>query len=246
MPYRKDGKVCRTYVGSMDEPVVQFISRSSSLASANRSALNKEVENDNRLYDSIAYDASECRELIRRMVDLRLGCAGIGLNKKWKMKNTRTPKVGTNLVPKSMTKEDFDELVALAEDGNETALMSLRQLIASDRESFSLPGDLSAHLQDRLINLTTRGNLLAAELIKGRLNEYRTALVGGDAHPVLALLVENVLTAWLDVQYRHLLTIECGLQQREYNRRQRHCSAATKRLHSALESLEEIRPIIQQ
>ena len=237
---RVRGRVERKYLGPKSDPVVELLYRADRLEQEQKKAYRNQLRTEHRCYRHALKLLLDLDELGRRAADMWLGCRGLGLNERWQFKDKRTKNIGGNKVPSNITREDFEELVALAESGNEKALNSFRQLIASDRETFRPFGDLTKLVKDQYLKLISQGDLVAKETVTARLNELQGDLLKQSSNPILRILVDQVGLAWLDVHYRHVLAAQSSPTATEAKKRDKQLENSQKRFNSIIETLAKV------
>jgi hypothetical protein len=233
---KRDGdRVVREYIGALDEPVTVWLYRKEKLTQAEKQAHRKQRDSELAWYKKLDSDITMHREQLQRAADLWAGFFGFGLTKNWKWKNSRTRKIGGRTVPDSMTRDDFDILVSLAEKGDAKALESLKSIIASDRTKWRVFGDLSFHVKFQFLSMMTRGDVIAKETIMARMDELTKELGQGDSSPVRDLAIDQVVLCWLDVHYQRSMAAERGTGKTEEDLVDRRLTRAQKRYAIALE-----------
>lgn len=205
---RSNGRLKSTYIGSMSDPMVQVLYRYDQLSRANRRAARRQHVADRDQLARIDYcldgQFQQIYGLLR--VWLRTQSRTISRDGSWQTKQLRQTRRETT--PVNMTRDDFEEMVALAEAGNEQALKSLREIMASDRDEWFLFGDLQYHARVSLIDRLTRGQTIARESLLINLDEMRRTLLRGIDHCVRNHAVEHVVTCWLDMHSQTLIANE--------------------------------------
>ena len=113
-------------------------------------------------------------------------------------------------------------------------------------------GDMARQVQSSLVNkMTSKGKaLLTKDRIQAHLRKMQQDLSGSAPDPLERLLVERILTCWLEVQwYDHLYINSDNLALDLGDYCQRRQDRAHKRLLSAIKALAQVRrlalPVIQ-
>ena len=237
---REAGQVKRDYVGPLGDPVVSILFRTDRLSKAEKTAQRKQHEAETKWYADIKAMLTQHAKQLTQARDLWLIVQGyrVRQNKSWK--RTRSRKLKGKTVPSTMTREDFDVLVKLAENGDAKALESLRELMRSDRETFRPFGDLSGHVRQQLLSAITRGNLVAREALNIKLEEMRSELQMDGASGIHRLAIEQVLICWLDVHYQAICFNEPNDRKTRTDAHERRLTKAQKRLRESLGFLEKL------
>jgi hypothetical protein len=149
--------------------------------------------------------------------------------------------------------ENDDELRALvnrAQNGDETALPALWDLLKEPAVVDVLGGDLAKRAQLTLINKFSGQNLLCKEFLTRKLDLLRDELAGPDPTPLERLLVERIVACWLHLH--HLEAIYAGKEGTRLDVGsyfQRSISSAQKRYLAAIKTLALVRklavPVLQ-
>jgi hypothetical protein len=211
------------------------------LGKAEKTAQRDHCRIEQSTYQDIEMALLEHRDLTGAAIDLWLGKRGFGIvQKNWKWKESRTRRFGGKAVPVAMSRNDFDELVALAQKGNETAINSLHKLIASDRESFRRIGDLSDHVKNQFISLMTRGSVVARQSLIVRLDELANDLQSGKQSAVSRLVIDQIIICWLDVSYQQAMSAEPHAKKGDADFADRRLGKSQKRYMAALELLARV------
>ena len=142
-------------------------------------------------------------------------------------------------------------LMDKAKKGDKTAMGELRPLLASSPGLLDDYGKLAENTQRSLIRNMSGDNLLFQEGVLQRLSSLRMELSGMVPSPLEVLLVERILTCWLEVQYYDALYAQnmkdLNLRQGDYYQRRQ--DRAHMRFLSAVKSLAMIRrlqlPVVQ-
>jgi hypothetical protein len=146
--------------------------------------------------------------------------------------------------------EDLHALVNRAQNGDQTALPGLRELLKLPEVVDLLGGDLARRAQETLIAKFSGQNLLFRESLSRKLDLLRADLAGPTPMPLERLLVERVVACWLHLHHlefvyagKDSMSLELGAYY------QRSLSAAQKRYLSAIKTLALVRklalPVLQ-
>lgn len=138
-----------------------------------------------------------------------------------------------------------------AEKGDEKAMKELRPLLKDDPGVLSFYGKLAESAQESLIRNMIGSNLVFRAGVHRRLSEMRVQLSGDSPTPLEDLLIERILTCWLEINYYDALHAQnmkdVGTKAGEYLQRRQ--DRAHRRFLSAVKMLAVIRrlqlPVIQ-
>lgn len=159
----------------------------------------------------------------------------------------RTPRKGSNL-PAPVS--DFEVLLRRAEQGDETVVPAVRDVLTKPGAADALGGNLARQAEKSLLAVCCGTNLLFREVIARKMQELRAELAGPDSTPVERLLAERAVGCWLHLH--HLETTRAAKESMEIPLAlyyQRAIDRAHKRYLSALKALVEVRrlasPVLQ-
>jgi hypothetical protein len=99
------------------------------------------------------------------------------------------------------TLERLQSLVKRAEQGDESALPTLRAALDANPWIWERYGDLAQQSQAAWLQLIAGPNLLLRESVERKAAQLRAELAGPGPSPLERLLVERVIACWLQVQY---------------------------------------------
>ena len=148
-------------------------------------------------------------------------------------------------MPVKMTRDDFDELVVLAERGNEEAEESLRQMMREDRETWRPFGDLSGLVQKQLLSSITSGATTGSAAVANAslevgLEELRKRLRRGVSDPLRDIAIDQIIMAHLDVHRQGLVVAEPDQSRTTVNHNDQRMKRSQARLQSAVEFLTKV------
>jgi len=138
-------------------------------------------------------------------------------------------------------RDEFDAVVERATAGCPEALRELQHLLKRNPAIYERLGDLSHHVQQCLVDLVAADSMLAQESLRLKILDLRCQLGNGDVDLLQQLLIDQVITTWLDVHFQQI-----GFSQpRESKPDTRHwqwqLDRAQKRHLAALKALAEVR-----
>jgi hypothetical protein len=87
-------------------------------------------------------------------------------------------------------------LLLRAQQGDQTVLPQLRELLDNRPELWRQFGDLADHARDALLRLAGGQSLLFRESVVRRMEELRAELAGPEPSPLEKLLVERIVLCW--------------------------------------------------
>jgi hypothetical protein len=140
---------------------------------------------------------------------------------------------------------EFEELVAQARTGDETALSELRGYLDARPTLAQHIGDLAAHVERTWVELAA-GNPLLGEALARRLAALKDELAGPDPTPLVRLLAVRAASVWLQSVHADAVAARLGatagpaaaLALRRQESTQRRYLAALK----ALALVKKLRP----
>ncbi|NQT39374.1 MAG: hypothetical protein HQ581_17890 [Planctomycetes bacterium] len=132
--------------------------------------------------------------------------------------------------------KEFSELVDLANKGDEGALVEIRELLETSPAAAItvLGGDLAQAAETMLVNRITEGQAAFREALRAKLEALRAELGGSSPSPTERLLVDRVVTCWLQLAHADALAArvekatakhEDYLQRRQDRTHRRYLSA---------------------
>jgi hypothetical protein len=146
------------------------------------------------------------------------------------------------------TVEKLNDLLRLAEKGQEDAVPEIRQIL-NEHPSLALRFVDVAHIaEDALIEeMTKEGDLAAKELIRCQLEAMREQIAGKNCSALERLLSERVALTWLEVQFFEALyaknMLKLTIAQAEHH--QKRLDRAHRRHLSAIRALAQIRKLLK-
>jgi hypothetical protein len=118
-----------------------------------------------------------------------------------KPSKTTAPPTEASKESKPLTLQD---LVNAANRGDAASLKKLRQALDEHPEIWRRAGDLASHVEQTWIRLAAEGNALAQESIRRESNRMRTELLGKSPTTIEKLLVDQIVSCWLQVKHAEI------------------------------------------
>jgi hypothetical protein len=138
--------------------------------------------------------------------------------------------------------DDIRALIERAGKGDESTLPALRTLLQNPTHVENFGGNLAIQTEITLIDAAAGKNLLFKEALTRKLENLRRELAGPSPTPVERLLVERIVTCWLQLQdadIRYAQAKDLSITQADYH--QRRIDRAHKRFLSAIKTLATVR-----
>lgn len=239
------GRTRRLYVGNLSDPVTKIVAQANTLQGAYATAARVEVQQELEGYAKVepllrllATRVNRCvqrhREKVagqsRRHQDIH--------NNKDAHMFARSDK---NAEAINLSREEFDALVENATDGDEEAVAELRQALRANPASFHLLGDIARHTQACLVELITKDAVVAREAMNLKVAQWRSDLLREGDSPLERLLVDQVLTTWIDMNMQQIASAQPHDTETIAKRWQQRLDAAQKRHLAALKALHDVR-----
>lgn len=105
---------------------------------------------------------------------------------------------GTRDLP---SREQFDQMRMLANQGDQGAQASLKRLLDDHEDICEQLGNVARHAQQSLIHLISDHDFLISEAIQRKAIQMRRELAGAFPGPLEILAAERVVAAWLGLQW---------------------------------------------
>jgi hypothetical protein len=122
---------------------------------------------------------------------------------------TAGPGEGGNHVPNPFntttsplpTPEQFEQLVRLANNGDQDALQKMRNTLDAAPSVWQMVGDLGRHTQSRIMQRICGGDSLALQSLARRVEQMKIELARKTPTPLEKLAVDRVISCWLWLQF---------------------------------------------
>ena len=236
---RQGTNVLRTYVGPRNDPITQLLFRKKRLHHASQQARREQYLDEVENYDGIEHRIRQYFDQCRLLFKSWLSDRGYRLepyDKVRVLKRRNKP---------IMRFDELNVLIRRAEAGEAESLQDLRMLINSEWANWQPFGDLSTHVKRHFIELLAGTTVVDRETLAQNLVQMATNLGQGSRSPIRNLAIDQVLIAWLDVNYQQLQTAVPRPSTSEAELLERRVQRAQRRYAFALESLARIDQIEQ-
>jgi hypothetical protein len=146
------------------------------------------------------------------------------------------------------TIEKLQDLLRLAEKGEENAVPEIRQILNEHPNLAWDYVDLAKVAEDALIeDMTREQDLATRELMRCQLEAMKKEIAGNEHSPLERLLSERVVVTWLEVQFFEALYVRnmrnLSITQAEHH--QRRLDRAHRRHLTAIRALAQIRKLLK-
>ena len=236
---RKDGRVCREYIGSMNDPAIAILGRSDRLRLANGVGDREYQEQETDAYENANTAILSYQRQLNAVLELwwRINRIRTDRNGKWVPAMRVHWPDGTADQTQQMTREEFDELLKRVEIGNYEALLELRSLLNQDRETWRPFGDLTEHVKRAFLALIAKDNVILRESLEIRARELAVQLRGDDGSPIKNLLIDAVVLSWIDYHYCLSISSESSPKVTQADRLEKRVARAQQRYLDTLDAL---------
>jgi len=148
-------------------------------------------------------------------------------------------------MPLDVCQEDFEELVQLANSGDENALAQLRETLDSQPDIWEHMGDMAKHAQIAMVNLIANGNKVMVESLFRKAAKMKEELLRPSPSKLEELAAERVVACWLEMEYLNTTyPIAEGETLGQANFVLRQKESAERRFHKAVKSLTTLRKLV--
>jgi len=248
---RIDGKVAKHYIGAAGDPVVRLVAGADELDEAGRSAAVEDVRGEQALYKALEPAFVAWIEHIRVLVKSRMLCRGYRHGRKGWSAMRAQPRQSTgssqNEQDRRPTRELLEHLVRQANRGDQDALATLRRTLEENRDILDAIADLTGHIENSLIGLICRENLVLSEALRLRVGALRRRLRDeGEETTVEALLVDQVVLTWLDVRLVAMAAIQPQQHRGDARFWGQRYDRASRRHAKAIEELVTVRGLLEK
>jgi hypothetical protein len=155
---------------------------------------------------------------------------------------------GEEIEEPGKTVEKLQNLLHLAEKGEENAVPEIRQILNEHPDLAREFVDLAKVAEDALIeDMTREQDLATRELMRHQLEAMKGQIAGNEYSPLERLLSERVVVTWLEVQLFEALYVRnmrnLSITKAEYH--QKRLDRAHRRHLSAIRTLAQIRKLLK-
>jgi len=144
--------------------------------------------------------------------------------------------------------EDFDSLsqiLAKANDGSMEAILELRSFLDKNPQVWQQIGDAALIADQAWINKMFKGSKIGAESLKRVLDQLRTKLLGESENMVEKMLVDTVVSTWLEMHYLRSVDAENADRTAALTTELlKRTESAQRRHSSAMRDLVQIRKLL--
>ncbi len=238
--YRDGERVKSVYVGTVGDPLVDLLRRKHDLNLACSRGQSQSDEELRRWHDLIDKMVNRYASQFRSLLTVWLRVRGVSVDRdgSWKTKKIRKRKGET--VPVNMTQDDFDELVVLAERGNEAAEASLQQLMRQDPATWRRFGDLAYLVQKQLLGRLCDGSVVATAAMEVELGHLRERLRRNVSDPLRDLAIDEIVAAQINLQLQTMEAATPGLSRTMASHHDQRLARARRQFQSSIEGLAKI------
>jgi hypothetical protein len=149
------------------------------------------------------------------------------------------------LVP--VSRDEFAELVAASNDGDQEALTSLKQLLDDCPAIWHQVADLASDARTYLVKLVSGGDALTSESVARKLKLMEAELTGPNPTLLERLAVEHLLNSWLMREQSDLVMAAAQAKGRPPSRIQLlQQDQAARRYQAAVRNLQDVKRLASQ
>jgi hypothetical protein len=146
--------------------------------------------------------------------------------------------------PRFPTRQEFDQLVQQANDGNTGAQTRLHRILDECPEIWMQTGNLAEHAELSLVRLIAKEEWLLTESIRRQAAEMKVELAGPNPTFLEAMAVQRVIACWLQLQHVDALCAQADGELGRANFWLKRQSQANKQFNAAMKSLLMIRTLL--
>lgn len=245
---RVGDKVRTHYLGGVGDPVTRVIVESEDLTRALRHSASETAERELNLQERL----ETCQRFLHSRV-LRL----FWRRRRWLFdipdSYPRTRRMEVKMHDEteasdsvSISRDDWDEIVEDAAQGDEEALDELKQILRYNPEICDRLGDVTRHVQMLLIEILGEESIATRESVKMKMVRLRTQLRYQHSDPLERLLIEQVVLTMLDVSIQQIGSSQPHVKETLQRRWERRMDRAQKRHLAAVSALAELRSLLYE
>jgi hypothetical protein len=136
-------------------------------------------------------------------------------------------------------------LLERANAGDPGALAGVHEFLDRNPQLWRAVGDLAGHAEAAWTEVIAGGNPLIAGSVKREADRLRGELLGAGASPVEKLLVDQVVVAFLALQWEQMRAAEApGSTAGQVSARQKRLDGAQRRFAEAVKALAVVRQLV--
>lgn len=237
---RRGAQVVRRYVGTMRDPVVATLARVDRLTLAERQAMKDASHQEQDRYLAAEQLLDQLEAVAQRLERAYCLAAGKGRRHRNSRMRERTMRAyDENRVHELPELDAFNKVVYRAELGDDEALQELRAMLKNYPMLWKDVGDLALIVERQLIELSTRGSVLAAESLRCKVASMRAELGGSTPSLPKRLVVERIIASWLDLQIVQIAATEPRTSKTDDTFWQKKLDRAQRRHLEAIAALDD-------
>lgn len=138
------------------------------------------------------------------------------------------------------------DLLKQAEQGDQSVVPEMKQLLDAHPEIWEHYGDLALHARESWRHLASASNPYMYEALGRKLDAMKAKIAGSSPTPLEELLVERIVICWLQVSYADTLAAQTNptvpIHQSTLQKRQ---TSAQHRYLRAIQSLATVRKLLR-
>jgi hypothetical protein len=154
-------------------------------------------------------------------------------------------KIGADRDFEAVAKQ-VNELLPLVSEGNRTAKLELRRILAEKPDIWLRIGDLGSQADLSLMRIIAGENEIVKEAIQRTQEKMQRELKRAEATPLERLLIDRVISCWLALSYNEAIYVqqmkELSWESIEYH--QKRINHAHRRYLSAIRTLATVRRLV--
>lgn len=236
----KEGRSRKLYVGPAGAPLADVLDRFRRLRQAIQAAA-QEAQNDYLQVQAQLQDLCDQVHLAEAATYLTRGYRRTA-------RGTWTLRGGPNMTGINYpsytplpTQDEYEDLVQAAQHGDPEALGELRAVLLRHPQIWQSIGDLAGQVEAYLIDLVAGDRADQREALRLDLGQRRQELCGDHPSPLEKLLVDQILTTYLDYLHCQVAVAQSGTCRKEVRFWEARLKAAQKRHQAAVTSLARLR-----
>lgn len=209
---RVGGRVIKQYVGKFSDALVQLIAKKEQLDRSIHLAAMNDARAEQCGYEQLRPLLRHTENEVQSWVQIYLLANGLSRKEdrivKLEKGRIESPRSSGMPPVDQITREHFDELVALAKRGDCEAATHLRQIVRERRDIWEPIGNLTRHVEAALIELIGREDQLLKESLVAKANDLRSSLDGESKDVLCQLMVDHLVLTWLEIQFVKMAAIQ--------------------------------------